>query len=125
MKTDPTMFVDADIENTNIPVDNPYQKTSFISKPIGAEYKILRKRFGKNINVEWYGYNGYFAKCSVEWYVNEMLEKKTCMTQYFGKLVKLLPGTLYDAQKDGRYVKRVSKWLVKKTSCWKSLSFSR
>ena len=48
MKTDPLMWIDADIESINIPVNEPHRNTFFIKKPRRISYNEVKKNILKN-----------------------------------------------------------------------------
>ena len=86
MKIDPPMWIAADFECMNIPIndndnDNDNENDNngvtdklFINKPIAIGYNIVKNPDYDNLNLEKDGYIKYFGEGCVEWFVNEMLE---------------------------------------------------
>ena len=87
MKIDPPMWIAADFECMNIPIidndkDNVTDKL-FVNKPVAIGYNIVKNPDYENLNLEKDGYIKYFGEDFVEWFVNEMLEIKSNMKNYF------------------------------------------
>ena len=95
MKIDPPMWIAADFECMNIPIndnnnnnvndddnDNVTDKL-FINKPLAIGYNIVKNPDYDNQNLEKDGYIKYFGEDCVEWFVNEMLEIESYMKTYF------------------------------------------
>ena len=90
MKIDPPMWIAADFECMNIPIndnnnnnddDNVTDKL-FVNKPVAIRYNIVKNLDYDNLNLEKDGYIKYFEDC-VEWFINEMLEIESYMKTYF------------------------------------------
>ena len=87
MKIDPPMWIAADFECMNIPIndnndDNVTDKL-FINKPFAIGYNIVKKPDYDNLNLEKDGYIKFFGEDCVEWFINEMLEIESYMKTYF------------------------------------------
>ena len=95
MKIDPPMWIAADFECMNIPInnnnnvningndnDNVTDKL-FINKPLALGYNIVKHPDYDNLNLEKDGYIKYFGEDCVEWFINEMLEIESYMKNYF------------------------------------------
>ena len=87
MKIDPPMWIAADFECMNIPInnndnDNVTDKL-FVNKPVAIGYKIVKNPDYENLNLEKDGYIKYFVEDCVEWFINEMLEIEGYMKNYF------------------------------------------
>ena len=87
MKIDPPMWIAADFECMNIPIndndnDNVTDKL-FVSKPVEIGYNIVKNPDCDNLNLEKECYIKYFGEYCVEWFVNEMLEIESYMKNYF------------------------------------------
>ena len=95
MKIDPPMWIAADFECMNIPIndndnDNDNENDNngvtdklFINKPIAIGYNIVKNPDYDNLNLEKDGYIKYFGEDCVEWFVNGMLEIESYMKTYF------------------------------------------
>ena len=87
MKVDPPMWIAADFECLNIPInDNDNENDTdklFANKPVAIGYDIVKNPFYDNLNLEKYGYIKYFGEDCVEWFINEMLEIEGYMKNYF------------------------------------------
>ena len=87
MKKDPAIWIAADFECMNLPInnndnDNVTDKL-FISKPVAIGYNIVKNPDYDNLNLEKDGYIKYFGEDCVEWFINEMLETEGYMKTYF------------------------------------------
>ena len=87
MKIDPPMWIAADFECKNIPIndndnDNVTDKL-FVNKPVAMGYNIVKHPDYDNLNLEKDGYIKYFVEDCVEWFVYEMLEIEGYMKTYF------------------------------------------
>ena len=99
MKIDPPMWIAADFECMNIPIndnnnnndddnDNDHDNNSvtdklFINKPVAIGYNIVKHPDYDNLNLEKDGYFKHFGEDCVEWFINEMLEIECHMKTYF------------------------------------------
>ena len=97
MKIDPPMWIAADFECVNIPMNNNNDDNVnvndhnnngvtdklFINKPVAIGYNIVKNPDYNNLNLEKDGYIKYFGEYCVEWFINEMLEIETYMKTYF------------------------------------------
>ena len=97
MKIDPPMWIAADFECMNIPINNnkndnvninDYDNNGvtdklFVNKPVAIGYNIVKNPEYDNLNLEKDGYIKYFAEDCVEWFVNEMLEIESYMKNFF------------------------------------------
>ena len=85
MKIDPPMWMAADFECMNVPVES-YNKNSldelFIDKPVATGYKIVKNMDYDNLNLEKIGYIKHFGEHCVEWFINEMLEIEGYLKNY-------------------------------------------
>ena len=86
MKIDPPMWIAADFESMNIPInDNDYDNVTdklFRNKPLAIGYNIVKNSVYDNLNLKKDGYIKYFGEDCVEWFVNEMLEIESYMKTY-------------------------------------------
>ena len=103
MKIDPPMWIAADFECMNIPInnnnnndDNVYDHNNngvtdklFINKPVAIGYNIVKNPGYENLNLEKDGYIKYFGEDCVEWFINEMLEIESYMKTYFKNEVEI------------------------------------
>ena len=87
MKIDPPMWIAADFECMNIPInDNDNDIVTdkmFVNKPVAIGYNIVKNLDYDNLKLEKDGYIKYFGEDCVEWFVNEMLEIESYMQNYF------------------------------------------
>ena len=85
MKIDPPMWIAADFECMNIPINDNDNVTDrlFINKPVAIGYNIVKNSYYENLNLEKDGYIKYFGGDCVEWFVNEMLEIEGDMKNFF------------------------------------------
>ena len=87
MKTDPPMWIAADFECMNIPInDNDNDKVTdrlFVSRPVAIGYNIVKNPDYDNLILEKGGYIKYFGEDCVEWFINKMLEIESYMKTYF------------------------------------------
>ena len=91
MKIDPPMWIAADFECMNIPindnnndnVNNGVTDKLFVNKPVAIGYNIVKHPDYDNLNLEKDGYIKYFGEDCVEWFINEMLEIESYMKTYF------------------------------------------
>ena len=76
MKIDPPMWIAADFECMNIPIntnDNDHVTDKlFVNKPVAIGYNIVKHPDYDNLNLEKDGYIKYFGEDCVEWFINEM-----------------------------------------------------
>ena len=95
MKIDPPMWIAADFECMNIPINNNNDDNVndhdnkgvtdklFINKPVAIGYNIVKKSDYDNLNLEKGGFVNYFGEDCVEWFINAMLEIERYMKTYF------------------------------------------
>ena len=97
MKRDPPMWIAADFECMNIPIndnnnvnvnDNDHDNNSvtdklFINKPVAIGYNTVKNPDYNNLNLEKDGYIKYFGEDCVEWFINKMLKIEAHMKNYF------------------------------------------
>ena len=99
MKIDPPMWIAADFECLNIPININHNNNNddnvndcdnngvtdklFIKKPVAIGYNIVENPDYDNLNLEKDGYIKYFGEDCVEWFLNEMVEIKSYMKTYF------------------------------------------
>ena len=87
MKIDPPIWIAADFECMNIPIndnDNDNIKDKlFVNKPVAIGYNIVKNSYYENLNLEKDGYIKDFGEDCVEWFINEMLEIEGYMKKYF------------------------------------------
>ena len=98
MKIDPPMWIAADFECMNIPInnndhDNVTDKL-FLSKPVAIGYNIVKNPDYDNLNLEKDGYIKYFGEDCVECFINEMLEVESYMKTYFENELDINLGTI-------------------------------
>ena len=102
MKIDPPMWIAADFECMNIPInDNDNENDNnavtdklFINEPLAIGYNIVKNSEYDNLNLEKDGYIKYFGEDCVEWFVNEMLEIESYMKTYFKNELEINPDTI-------------------------------
>ena len=87
MKIDTPMWIAADFECMNIPIndndnDNVADKL-FVSKPVAIGYDIVKNPDYDNLNLEKDSYINFFGEDCVEWFINEILEIESYMKTYF------------------------------------------
>ena len=99
MKIDPPMWIAADFECMNIPINNNNNNDDnvsvidhdnngvtdklFVNKPVAIGFNIVKNPDYNNLNLEKDGYFKYFGEDCVEWFINEMLEIESYMKTYF------------------------------------------
>ena len=86
MKIDPPMWIAADFECMNIPINDDNDNVTdklFLNKPVAIGYNIVKNPDYDNLNLEKDGYIEYFIEHCVEWFTNEMLEIESYMETYF------------------------------------------
>ena len=87
MKIDPPMWIAADFECMNIPInDNDNDNVtdmSFVNKPVAIRYNVVKNLYYENLNLEKDGYIKNFGEDCVERFINEMLEIEGYMKNYF------------------------------------------
>ena len=91
MKKDPPMWIAADFECTNLPINddnndddnNGVTDKLFINEPVAIGYNIVKHPDYDNLNLEKDGYVKYFGEYCVEWFLNEMLEIESYMKTCF------------------------------------------
>ena len=97
MKIDPPMWIAADFECMNIPInDNNNDNNNdddnnndgvtdklFINKPLAIGYNIVKNTDYENLSLEKDGYIKYFGEDCVECFVNQMLQIESYMKIYF------------------------------------------
>ena len=99
MKIDPPMWIAADFECMNIPIDNNNNNNNddnnndhdnnsvtdklFIDQPVAIGYNIVKNPEYNNLNLEKDGYIKYFGEDCVDWFINEMLEIESYMKTFF------------------------------------------
>ena len=98
MKIDPPMWIAADFECMNIPIndinnDNVTDKL-FVSKPVAIEYHIVKNSDYDNINLEKDGYIKYFGEDCVEWFIKEMFKIESYMKTYFKNELEINPNKI-------------------------------
>ena len=118
MKLEPPMWIAADFECLNIPIndndnnkdnvndnnnDNDDSKNAnvndhdnkgvtnklFVNKSVATGYNIVKNPDYDNLDLEKDGYNKYFGEDCVEWFVNEMLEMESYMKNYFKNEIEI------------------------------------
>ena len=108
MKIDPPMWIAADFECTNIPINNNNDDNVnvddqynicvtdklFINKPVAIGYNKVKNPDYDNLNLEKDGYIKYFGEDCVEWFTNVMLEIETYMKTYFKNELEINPDTI-------------------------------
>ena len=114
MKIDPPMWIAADFECMNIPIndhnnnnddDNDNVKVIdhdnngvtdklFINKPLAIGYNIVKNPDYDNLNLEKDGYIKYLGEDCVEWFIKEMLEIESYMKTYFKNELEYNPDTI-------------------------------
>ena len=86
MKINPPIWIAADFECMNIPINNNDNENVtdrlFINKPVAIGYNIVKNPDYENLNLEKDGYIKYFGEDCVEWFINEMLEIEGYMKNY-------------------------------------------
>ena len=105
MKIDPPMWIAADFECMNIPINNKNNKNVddnnndnvnvknhdnngvtdklFVNKPVAIGYNIVKNPDYDNLTLEKDGYIKYFGEDCAEWFINEMLDIESYMKTYF------------------------------------------
>ena len=108
MKIDPPMWIAADFESMNIPindnnndnnnnndnVNNGVTDKLFINEPVAIGYNIVKKSDYDNLNLEKDGCIKYFGEDCVEWFINEMLEIESYMKNYFKNELEIILDTI-------------------------------
>ena len=108
MKIDPPMWISADFECINIPINdnnnnnvndnendnNGVTDKLFINKPLAIGYNIVKNSDYNNINLEKDGYIKYFGEDCVGWFVNETLEIESYMKTYFKNELEIYLDTI-------------------------------
>ena len=99
MKIDPPMWIAADFECMNLPINNNNNDDDnnddnvnvidhdingvtdklFVNKPIAKGYNIVKNPYYDNLNLEKDGYIKYFGEDCVEWFISEMMEIENYM----------------------------------------------
>ena len=102
MKRDPPMWIAADSECKNVPMQTVDSVNEMFlgKKPIAKCYTILKNPDFDILNLEKDGYNKFFGENCLEWFINEMLEVKKHMKNYFKSYIEVNPDTIpesYDA----------------------------
>ena len=92
MKTDPPIWITADFECRNKPVDDPWKNVVY-KQTSGRRLKHSTKPYSENLKLEKNGSNKCLGGNCNEWLVNEMLEKKTYMKHYFEYKIELKSNT--------------------------------
>ena len=95
MKIDPPMWIAADFECKNIPINdndnvnvndhdnNGVTDNLFVNKPVAIGYKIVKNPDYENLSLGKYVYIKYFGEDCIEWFISEMLEIEGYMKNYF------------------------------------------
>ena len=99
MKIDPPMWIAADFECMNIPINNNNNNNDnvnvndhdnngatdklFVNKPVAIGYNIVKHPDYDNLNLEKDGNIKYFGDDCVEWFISEMLEIEGCKKNCF------------------------------------------
>ena len=85
MKIDPPMWIAADFECMNLPINNNDNVTDklFVNKPVAIGYNIVKNPDYDNLSLEKDSCIKYFGDDCVEWFINEMLEIESYMKIYF------------------------------------------
>ena len=107
MKIDPPMWIAADFECMNLPINNNNNNDDnvnvidhdnngvtdklFINKPVSIGYNIVKNPDYDNLNLEKDGYIKYFGEDCVKWFINEMLEIESYMKTYFKNEIEIIP----------------------------------
>ena len=83
MKIDPPMWIAADFECMNIPInDNDNNNVTdklFVNKPVAIDFNLVKNPDYDNLNLEKDDYIKYFGEDCVEWFINEMLDIESYM----------------------------------------------
>ena len=88
MKIDQPMWMVADFECMNVPVEsnnNNFRDKLFLDKPVAIGYYVVKNPNYENLNVEKDGYMKYFGGDCVESFINELLEIEGYLKNYCGK----------------------------------------
>ena len=72
---DVLLWIAADFEGRNIPVDYPQRKIMFLTKSVPVGYNIVENTEYENITLEKRGNKRYFEENCAEWFVNDVWEK--------------------------------------------------
>ena len=108
MKIDPPMWIAADFECMNIPIndnnnnndddhdnENVTDKLFVLqNKPVAIGYNIVKNSDYDNLNLERDSYIKYFGEDCVERLINEMLEIESYMKTYFKNELEINPDTI-------------------------------
>ena len=93
MKIAPSMWIAADFECMNVPVNDNVDDNDndilFINKPVAIGYNIVKHSDYDNVDLEKDGYIKYFGEDCVEWFVIEMLERENYMKNYFKNEIEI------------------------------------
>ena len=98
MKIDPPMWIAANFECVNLPINDNNNNNDndklFINKPVAIGYNIVKNPDYDNLNLEKDGYIKYFGEDCVEWFIKEMLEIESYMKTYFKTKLEIIPDTI-------------------------------
>ena len=98
MKIDPPIWIAADFECMNIPINNNDNDNVtykfFVNKPVAIGYNIVKNPGYDNLNLEKDGYIKYFGEDCVGWFINEMLEIESYMKTYVKKELEIILDTI-------------------------------
>ena len=74
---------DNDDDNDNVNDNNHVIDKLFVNKLVGIGFNIVKNPDYENLKLEKDGYIKFFGEVCVEWFLNEMLEKKGYLKNYF------------------------------------------
>ena len=104
MKIDPPVWIAADFECMNIPINNNDNVNDhdnngvtdklFVNKPVPIGYNTVKRPDYDNLNLEKDGYIKYFGEDCVEWFIKEMMEIECYKKNYFKKELEIILVTI-------------------------------
>ena len=83
VKLDLTIWIAADFECMNIPIEDPQRKTLYLNELVEVRCNTVKTPNYKKLNLRVDGLNKYLEDDCVEWFVNEILESGICMKPCF------------------------------------------